>query len=64
MDLELSYSTDGGKTWAKSFTPHHDSTVTQHAFASLFELPGRSLGLVWLMDVRVSSRPTIQPEAP
>ena len=33
MDLRLSYSTDGGTTWAKSFTPHHDGTVTQHAFA-------------------------------
>jgi hypothetical protein len=47
-NLQLSYSTDEGRTWAAPFTPHHDGTTTQHAFASMFELPGRSLGLVWL----------------
>ena len=60
MDLKLSYSTDRGKTWAKSFTPHHDGTITQHAFASLFELPGRTLGLVWL-DGRESFVETDDP---
>jgi hypothetical protein len=60
MDLRLSYSTDGGKTWAPSVTPHHDGTVTQHAFASLFELPGRSLGVVWL-DGRESFIETDDP---
>ena len=60
MDLRLSYSTDDGKTWARPFTPHHDGTVTQHAFASLFELPGRSLGLVWL-DGRESFIETDDP---
>ena len=60
MDLRLSHSEDGGKTWAKPLTPHHDGTVTQHAFASLFELPGRSLGLVWL-DGRESFIETDDP---
>ncbi len=46
-DLWLSYSRDGGKTWARPFTPHHDRTKTQHGFASLFEVP-TGLGLVWL----------------
>ena len=36
-NLQLSYSTDDGKTWAKPFLPHHDGTKTQHAFAALFE---------------------------
>ena len=29
-------------------TPHHDSTKTEHGFASLFQMPGAGLGLVWL----------------
>ena len=48
MDLELSYSKDEGATWAPAFTPHHDGTMTQHAFASMFETAGNGLGLVWL----------------
>lgn len=47
-DVRLSYSTDEGRTWAPSFTPHHDGTPTEHGFASLFEMPGGGLGLVWL----------------
>jgi len=48
MDLQLSRSDDNGKTWSPPFTPHHDGTKTQHAFATLFEMPGKALGLVWL----------------
>ncbi len=47
-DLRLTYSRDEGKTWAKALVPHHDATRTQHGFATLFELPNRRLGLVWL----------------
>ena len=47
-DLQMSYSTDEGKTWSKSFLPHRDGTKTSHAFASFVELPGRALGVVWL----------------
>jgi len=47
-NLRLTYSKDDGKTWAKSFLPHHDGTITQHAFATLFERPDGALGLVWL----------------
>ncbi|MEW6321995.1 MAG: sialidase family protein [Acidobacteriota bacterium] len=47
-DVRLSYSTDDGRTWAPSFTPHHDGTRTEHGFASLFQMPGGGLGLVWL----------------
>jgi hypothetical protein len=51
-DLLLSYSRDDGKTWSKSFSPHHDRTKAQHGFAALFEMPGQGLGLIWL-DGRV-----------
>ncbi|MBI4262927.1 MAG: exo-alpha-sialidase [Acidobacteria bacterium] len=60
-DLHLSYSTDNGRTWAPSFLPHHDGTKTQHGFASVFELPGRALGLVWL-DGRAAELDATDPE--
>jgi hypothetical protein len=47
-DVRLARSTDDGKTWSSSFTPHHDGTKTEHGFASLFQMPGAGLGLVWL----------------
>jgi hypothetical protein len=47
-NLRLSYSKDDGKTWAPSFMPHNDGTKTQHGFASLLEMPGNTLGVVWL----------------
>jgi len=28
--------------------PHHDGTMTQDGFATLFEVPGQGLGVVWL----------------
>jgi hypothetical protein len=47
-DLQLSYSRDNGKTWAKPVVPHHDGTQQQHAFPSFFELPDNGLGVTWL----------------
>jgi hypothetical protein len=47
-NLRLSYSKDNGKTWAPSVMPHNDGTKTQHGFASLVEMPGNTLGVVWL----------------
>jgi hypothetical protein len=47
-DVRLSYSIDQGRTWSRSFTPHSDGTSTEHGFASLFQMPGSGLGLVWL----------------
>lgn len=47
-DLRVSWSKDGGRTWSRPTSPHHDGTKTQHGFASLFQAPGAGLGLVWL----------------
>ncbi|MDA1305739.1 MAG: sialidase family protein [Acidobacteria bacterium] len=47
-DVRLSRSTDNGRTWSPSVTPHHDGTQTEHGFASLFQMPGAGLGLIWL----------------
>lgn len=46
-DVRLSFSTDDGKTWSASVTPHHDGTPTEHGFASLFPI-GSGFGLTWL----------------
>jgi hypothetical protein len=56
--LELSMSSDAGRTWTKPVRPHHDTAHTQHGFASLFQTPGAGLGVVWL-DGRA-----IKPDAP
>lgn len=47
-DVRLSYSRDEGRTWSRPFSPHGDGTKTEHGFASLFQMPGAGLGLVWL----------------
>jgi hypothetical protein len=47
-DVRLSHSKDDGQTWSRSFTPHTDGTRTEHGFASLFQMPGAGLGVVWL----------------
>jgi hypothetical protein len=47
-DVRLAHSRDDGKTWSGSFLPHHDGTKTEHGFASLFQVAGAGLGLVWL----------------
>lgn len=47
-DVRLARSMDDGRTWSPSFTPHNDGTKTEHGFASLFQMPGAGLGLIWL----------------
>jgi hypothetical protein len=47
-NLRLAWSKNGGATWSRPTSPHHDGTKTQHGFASLFQVPGGGLGLVWL----------------
>lgn len=46
-DVAVSLSTDGGRTWSDSITPHDDNTPTEHGFVSLYP-EGEALGLVWL----------------
>jgi hypothetical protein len=56
--LQLSWSKDEGRTWSRPIKPHRDRVQTQHGFASLFQVRGAGLGLVWL-DGRA-----IAPDAP
>jgi hypothetical protein len=46
--LPISWSKDSGRTWSAPVYPHHDGKRVQHGFASLFQVPGAGLGLVWL----------------
>lgn len=59
-DLRLTYSRDDGTTWSAPLSPYLDTTMTQHGFASLFELPGRALGVVWLDGRDQELNPTDQ----
>ena len=47
-DVKLAFSRDDGRTWSAPTSPHHDGTKTEHGFASLYQVPGGGLGLVWL----------------
>jgi hypothetical protein len=47
-DMRVSQSTDDGRTWSAPMTPHGDATQSEHGFASLFQAPTATLGLVWL----------------
>ena len=47
-DLRLARSTNGGRTWTPSVSPHHDGTASQHGFASVFAVAGGGFGLIWL----------------
>ena len=60
-DIHMSYSKDDGRTWAKAFKPHRDKAKIQHGFATLFEMPGKGLGVVWL-DARDQENNTTDPE--
>lgn len=47
-DVRITRSFDGGATWSAPFTPHRDSTQTEHGFVSMFPAAGGALGAIWL----------------
>ena len=47
-DINMSRSTDGGKSWSKPLSPHRDGTKTEHGFVSMLPLPAGRVGAVWL----------------
>jgi hypothetical protein len=59
-DVRLARSSDDGRTWSPPFSPHHDGTQNEHGFASLFDVRGAGLGLVWL-DGR-AMKPSATPD--
>ncbi|MGY8917508.1 MAG: hypothetical protein ACKVJ6_04485, partial [Flavobacteriales bacterium] len=47
-DIKLTISNDGGDTWGEAFSPHIDSTITEHGFVSLVAVGEDSFMAVWL----------------
>ena len=47
-DVNVSRSSDGGKTWGSAVVPHTDGTQTEHGFVSLIPLADGRLGAVWV----------------
>ncbi len=47
-DVNVTRSSDGGKTWSEPLVPHRDGTQTEHGFVSLFAAPDSLLEAVWL----------------
>src|SRR5688500_16551623 len=47
-NVNISRSSDSGKTWSKPIIPHRDNTQTEHGFVSLIPLADGRLGAVWL----------------
>jgi hypothetical protein len=47
-DVNISRSTDGGKTWSKPVTPHRDGTRTEHGFVSMFKGANGRIAAAWL----------------
>lgn len=45
-DVRLALS-DDGRTWRGTGTPHHDGTLTEHGFVSVFDVAG-GFALAWL----------------
>jgi hypothetical protein len=47
-DINISRSTDNGKTWSKPILPHRDGTRTEHGFVSMLPWPGGRVAAIWL----------------
>ena len=47
-DLRVAFSADGGATWSKPATPHHDGTATEHGFVSLLPDDKGGVDVLWL----------------
>lgn len=57
--VRLSHSTDAGRVWKSTFSPHNDKTETEHGFVSLVAMPDGEFGAVWL-----DGRLTVKPDGP
>jgi hypothetical protein len=54
LDVRVSWSTNGGRSWSPPVTPHHDGTTTEHGFAAIFPA-AEHFGMIWL-DGRAANK--------
>lgn len=47
-DINISRSTDRGRSWSTPLVPHRDGTRTEHGFVSLLPMANGRFGAVWL----------------
>ena len=47
-DVNISRSTDRGRSWSKPLVPHRDGTKTEHGFVTLVPMASGRVGAVWL----------------
>src|SRR5882724_5766876 len=47
-DINISRSTDTGKTWSKPVLPHRDGTKTEHGFVSMLPWTNGRTSAIWL----------------
>lgn len=47
-NVNVSFSSDNGKTWTKPEKPHTDNTETEHGFVSFLNWSDGKTGVVWL----------------
>ncbi len=59
--IQLARSTDEGRSWIPSASPHRDAAAGQHGFISAFAAPG-GVGLVWLDAERQRYVPSTSPD--
>ena len=63
-DVNISTSTDGGRTWSKPFVPHRDNTQTEHGFVSLIPIPNGRFGAIWLDGRNMENMRQTEEHAP
>jgi len=62
-DVQISRSSDAGKTWSKPTVPHRDGTETEHGFVSLLPWAGGKTGAVWLDGRKFAEKKNVAPAA-
>ena len=59
-DVVAAQSTDNGRTWSETFSPHTDGTPTEHGFVSMFGYDDH-VGMIWLDGRNAMSEATDNP---
>lgn len=55
-DIDVALSSDSGRSWSQTITPHDDGTETEHGFVSLFP-DSAGVAMVWLDGRKMINEP-------